>query len=293
LACLIRHPGDFYAFGEIIKPQFFNGPAAAELAFRILEYKNKFGNIPGFTVLGNFAFHKAARVNVDHAKETLEYVEKLAKIDTKDKDGVIDMCLNFAKERALLDAQRKVHAAQSEGKPIDVIKTFEEAMTVGNKMTELGSSIYHDVEKILRLVSATDYGVKTGYAEFDKLWPNGWGPGWLVILLAPPKRYKTATALNFALNIATIQDADVLYFTCEISEELAALRLYTNLTGWSQEELKENLERGIMVTKKAVKKLWGNIWMKGYPAMSVSIGEIKSHAKHVIRTCGLKPKSVF
>ena len=65
LAALITHPDDFYSFGEIIKPAYFNGPAASELVFRLLEYKKKYGKYPTFTTLGNFAFHKAARANIE------------------------------------------------------------------------------------------------------------------------------------------------------------------------------------------------------------------------------------
>ncbi len=222
----------------------------------------------------------------------MEYVEKLAQIDTKDKAAILDMAITFAKERAVYDANRKVHAAQTEGKPINIIQVMEEALAVGNNINDLGLSIYHDAAKILRQINNASYGIKTGYAEFDKLWKNGWGPGWLVVPVAPPKRYKTAFCLNLALQIATQQDVDVLYYACELTQELAALRIYTNLTGWTQEQFQENVERGILVTNKAVKKLWGNVWIKGYASKSTSISELKSHARQVISVCGLRPRAI-
>src|SRR5574337_251600 len=295
LACLIRYPQDFYSFGEVIQPQYFNGPAASELTFRLIEFKKKFGKYPTFTTLGNYAFHKASRVNIDHSKEALAYVDKLARVDTSDKDAILDMSINFAKERAIYDALRKIHAAQTEGKPVDPIKTMEEAMAVGSNISNLGLSAFHDYAKVIRMVNDRGYGVRTGYAELDKLWKNGWGPGWLIVPLAPPKRYKTAFCLNLALQIAQNQDVDVLYYACVITQELALMRLYTNLTGWSMDQFQENVERGVLVTEKAVKdtrKLWGNVWFKGYPAKSTSISEIKAHAKQVIATTGLRPKAI-
>ena len=192
LACLIRYPEDFYAFGEIIKPAYFNGPAASELVFRLIEYKKKYGKYPQFGPLGNFAFTKAARVNIDHAKETLDYVEKLSTLDTSDKAAVLDLCLEFARERAIYDAIRKIHAAQTEGKSAEINpgKIMDEAMSVGINFSDLGVSLYHDYEKILRETLNHNYGVQMGYAGFEKLWKFGWGPGWLIALLAPPKRYK-------------------------------------------------------------------------------------------------------
>jgi len=295
LACLIRHPQDFYAFGEIIKPAFFSGPAAFELANRLLEFKKTYGNYPNFSTLGNFAFHKAAAVNIDHAKETLDYVEKLAAVDTSDKKAILDLSVKFAQERAIYDAIRKIHAAQTEGKMegVDPVKVMQEAVAVGTNFNELGLSLYHDIPEVVRRVMSRDYGVMPGYEPFEKLWKTGWGPGWLIVLLAPPKRYKTAFAINLALNIVKSQDADVLYYACEITQELAAMRALTNITGWTQDDFFTSPEKGIMAAEKAAKRdLWGNVWFKGYPSKSTTISQIKSHAHQVIDIYGLNPKAI-
>lgn len=294
LACLIRHPNEFYAFGEIIKPEYFSGAAANEAVHRALEYKRKYGKFPNFGTLANFAFHKAARVNVDHANETLDYVEKLAEIDTSDKQGILDLSVTFAKERALYDALKKIHAAQVEGKrdEINPTKLIEEAMAVGMNLAELGLSLYHHTDEVLDKVGDRTYGVMTGYKLFDDLWKFGWCPGWLIVPLAPPKRFKTAFAINLALNIVQHQNVDVLYYACEISQELAALRAITNLTGWTQEQIWVDIEKAKVAAKEAVKKMFGTVWFKGYPSKSTSISEIRAHAKQVIGIYDLKPKAI-
>ena len=43
IACLIRKPEKFFGFGQLIKPAFFNGPAAVEVVFRIIEFNKKYG----------------------------------------------------------------------------------------------------------------------------------------------------------------------------------------------------------------------------------------------------------
>lgn len=295
LACLIRHPEDFYAFGEIIRPEYFSGPAACELAFRLIEYRKKFNKYPNFSTLGNFAFHKAARVNIDHAKETLDYVEKLGQIDTTDKPAILDLCITFAKERALFDAIRKIHAAQTEGKTTEInpLEIMQTAMAVGTNFNDLGLSLFHDYEKVIDTVNSRNYGVMTGYEQLSALWKFGWAPGWLIVLLAPPKRYKTAFAINLALGIAQQQDADVLYYACEITQELAAYRALTNITGWTQDQIHDSKEKGKLFAGEMLKKkLWGNIWFKGYPSKSTTISEIKAHARQVISYYNLKPKAI-
>ena len=295
LACLIRHPEEFFAFGEVIKPAYFNGPAAAELVFRLLEYKKKYGSYPNFDTLGNFAFHKAAKVSVDHGKETLDYVEKLSRIDTSDKVAILDLSMDFVKERAVYDGLKRIHAAWTEGKACDVnpVQLMEEAVAVGNNMMDMGLSLCHDSNKILDDVFNRSYGIRTGYAAFDNMWKFGWAPGWLIVPLAPPKRFKTAFAINLAINIAATQDVDVLYYACEIQQELAALRAITNITGWTQEQLSENLERGKIVAKRQIhRKLLGNIFFKGFPAKSTAISEIKAHAKTIIKQRQLLPRAI-
>lgn len=296
LACLIRHPEDFYAFGEIIKPEYFSGAAAHEMVSRAIECKQKYGKFPNFGTLANYAFHKAARVNQDHAVEVLEYVEKLAGLDTSDKSTILDLSIQFAKERALYQALTKIHTAQVEGKGTDVnpVKLVEEAMSVGMNFADLGVSLYHHSDEILDKVANRTYGIRTGYESFDALWKFGWGPGWLIVPLAPPKRYKTAFAINLALGIAQTQDVDVFYYACEISQELAALRAISNLTGWTQEAIYDNKEKAKVATKIALKeKMMGTVWFKGYPSKSTSISEIKMHAKQVIGIYDLRPKAII
>lgn len=295
LACLIKYPKDFYAFGEIIKPSYFTGSAAVEVAHRLIEYREKYGKYPNFTTLGNYTFTKLERSSSEAATETLEYVKKLATTDTSDKKAILDLSIRFAKERAIYAGVRKIHTAQMEGKmdKMDPVEIMQTAMAVGTNYDDLGLSLYHHSDRILDMVGNREYGVRTGFGLFDKLWKFGWAPGWLIVLLAPPKRFKTCTAINLALSIACFQDADVLYYACEISQELAAFRALTCLTGWTQDEFFETKEKGKMVAKEKMReKLFGTIWFKGYPSKSTTISEIKAHARQVISIYDLKPRAI-
>ena len=198
LACLIRYPKKFFSFGQIIKPAFFNGPVQVETVFHLIEYQKKYSKYPSFTMLGNFAFAKVSRTNVDHANKIVDYVAKLSETDTDDWLSVLDLCIDFAKERAIYDAVRKIHAAQSEGKmvKINAVETIEEAMRVGTNYDDLGKSLYHHSNEVIDIVTKRNYGVMTGYPELDAVWKFGWAPGWLIVPLAPPKRYKCESPEN-------------------------------------------------------------------------------------------------
>jgi hypothetical protein len=141
LACLIRHPDKFWRFGEIIKPEYFNGPSAVEVVFRLKDHVAKYGTYPNFTTLGNFVFVKTERKNPERAKELIEYVVKLSQVDCADVDTILDLSLKFAKERAIFDALRKIHLAQQEGKQdtVEPVEVMEEALRVGEDVQKYPS----------------------------------------------------------------------------------------------------------------------------------------------------------
>jgi len=200
LACLIRFPEKFWRFGEIVKPEYFNGPSAVEVVFRLKDHVAKYGAYPNFTTLGNYVFVRTERKNPERAKELIEYVVKLSQVDCADVDTILDLSLKFAKERAIFDALRKIHLAQQEGKEetVDAVKVMEEAMNVGFDYEDLGIELRRDLEKIIDKMTNVNHGIHTGYREFDKLWKTGWAAGHLIVLLAPPKGYKTTFAVNLA-----------------------------------------------------------------------------------------------
>jgi hypothetical protein len=134
----------------------------------------------------------------------------------------------------------------------------------------------------------------TGYAELDRIWKFGWGPGWLIVPLAPPKRLKTCFCLNLALNMSCKINADVLYYACEISQELAAMRAIYNLSGFTEEDIFRSPEKYKPLVVQALKqKMFGNVWFKGFPAKGVNLQQIRDHAKQVIQIFNLKPKAIF
>jgi len=298
LACLIRHPDKFWRFGEIIKPEYFNGSAAVEVVFRLKDHVAKYGTYPNFTTLGNYVYVKTERKSPERAQELIEYVQKLAQVDCADVDTILDLSLKFAKERAIFDGLRKIHLAQQEGKEdtVDAVKVMEEAMNIGFDYEEMGIELRRDLEKIIDKMTNINHGIHTGYREFDKLWKTGWAAGHLIVLLAPPKGYKTTFAVNLALNMASSRaiNADVLYYACEIKQEEAAMRAIYNLTGETEATLWEGVEKFKANARKVVdEKMWGNFFFKSFPAKTTTIAQIKAHAKQAIRTFGLNPKAIF
>lgn len=298
LACMVRFPDEFWSFGTIMRPNYFNGADACEVAFALQDYVEEFGKYPNFSMLMNWVYQKFERSNPDKASQLVDYVEKLTELDCSDWQGVRKLMIKFAKERSLFAALRKIHAASMEGKAneVDPVKEVEEALIVGEDIRKLGVSLVDDYERIIRETSEITYGVKTGFNPLDAIWKTGWAPGWLIVPLAPPKAYKTTLCLNLALNmVGSKVGQDVIYYACEIDEKLATMRAIYNLAGKSGNFIFESgIEKFIQAAKEGVgARITGRLWVKSFPSKTASIFDIEQHAKYLCQQKGLKPKAIF
>ena len=95
LACYLTKPAKFERFGQVIKPQHFNGLNAVEAVFRLKDYVAKYGRVPSFTELGTFAFAKTARKNPELAADYMAYIQSLARIE------IDDTTIEFTSEMAM------------------------------------------------------------------------------------------------------------------------------------------------------------------------------------------------
>jgi KaiC/GvpD/RAD55 family RecA-like ATPase len=299
IACVINHPEEFSPFGQILESKFFLGVHATIVAQCALEHNREQGRFPSWEALGQMSINRQ-KINVgddeDAREKIMAYVKKLKNLDTGDVNYVISQVINFAKERATLIAI-KANIADIQAGKIDpkFITRLEEALNVGQNLDDLGYILHRDAEEVVRKITKSTYGLRTGFHLLDQIWHNGIGPGWLFVILAPPKRYKTAMCLNLAVNIISPSIGEnVFYYTCEISQELALARVLYNLVGRGQSDMYRNPEKFIISAREQIQRtVAGNLVVKGFPSKTARISDIKSHAKNVIKQTGIRPKAIF
>lgn len=299
LACMMRHPAKFALEGEVIAPKLFNGSAAYDACYEIREWMKKHKQFPDFTILGNLVYQRYAMRNPDRAKECVEYVKKLARLDTSNADGVREMVIAFAKERAVQNALRVAMDASYQGKEVEggLVKLFDEALQVGTNLDDMGIWLHTDLDLVRSRLDNKDFGVATGFELFDNIWRRGWGKGWLIVPLAPPKRYKSTFCLNLALEMAKPEiNSDVFYYACEISQELAFMRGLINLTGMPENYMYDSPETFWNKAKELLAGenpiISGNFMFKGFASKTTTIAQIKAHAKNVIKQTDIHPKVI-
>ena len=96
-------------------------------------------------------------------------------------------------------------------------------------LSDLLSETFDRLENLHRTKGAIA-GLKSGYVDFDRL-TAGFHRSDLVILAARPAMGKTALALNFAHNVATINQKAVLIFSLEMGKEQLINRMLADASG--------------------------------------------------------------
>ena len=298
LACLVRHPEKFTRYGQILNPRHFIGSHATLLARLALEYNTQRSRFPTFPVLEQLALDEMHSEGQDErGGELSEYVRQLTELDTADVEHVTDRVVMFAKERATLAAIRQSIEDIKAGTVPEagLVKRFEDVLKIGQDLEDMGYILHVDAERVIRKITENRYGIRTGFYQLDQIWKNGWAPGWLVSFLAPPKRWKTTMALNLALNmIGPTIGEDVIYYTCEISQEFALAKCLYNLSMQSSTELYETTETFIQRAIASIQQqVAGNLLVKGYASKTATISMMKIHAKTAIQQLGIRPKAII
>lgn len=302
LACTVAHPEKFIPYQGTMNTAYFTGVQRIAAARAIFSYWRKNSRFPSWDVLADVVYDAIARTADEKEEETiLGYVKKLREMDTGDADYVASKVIQFAKERALYLAINESAASFQAGEvPANgFIPMFEEAMKVGNNLTDMGYIIGpkdNDIEKIVTEYTAEGYAISTGYEKLDSVCPaGGFEPGWLVAVLAPPKRYKTTFCINLAMNIVRGAIArPVFYYPCEITQKLAGIRTLCNLTGMTIASIRKNPKAFTeSALAEAQDKLGANLLIKGYPSRAATIaGDIRTHAMNSRQQLGMNPGAI-
>lgn len=304
IACMANHHKEFMVVGPLVKPHYMWGMNALRVTAAMQDYRAEHGIYPGLTAVDGYIQDKFSRDKIDIYNQVHEYIDKLKTIDTKDYAWVKEVTVKFCRERAYIATITKAaDMLKADKVPAGgFAKMFDEAHQVGRDITDLGLLFTDDVRQIVKTVTDKTWGIRTGYPLLDAIWPNGWGPGWLVVPLAPPKSYKSTFSINLALNITKKgtnenMECPVFYYACEISAELTAVRGYSIVSDLDLATMYKEPAKFIAATEKGIGKLFGDdkhglILLKSYPAKTATISDIRAHALAAIETYGIRPRAI-
>lgn len=296
VGCLVAYPEKFIGRGELLQPQFFRTAIGSTAVKAITEFQRQYSRIPSFDALEQALRDECAKVGIENS-EIETYLSELGNTQVDDVDYVVTKVVDFCRERAIIAAIKEGVTAIKEGKAPKNgwTRSFEEALAIGQDLGNLGYMINTDVDEVVDKTLSPSFGVKTGIPAFDRIWRTGWAPGWLIVPLAPPKRYKTIFSLNLATSIAgQAVGGDVIYYACEISAELAAMRVFYGLANLTEDDLIANREDFKTRVKAALEmSMGGRLLVKHFPIGTARVSDIKAHARMAVKQLGLKPRAII
>lgn len=304
LACLCRHPQKFSVAGPLIRPEYMWGLDATRLMGFLQEYFAEYNHYPTFEGLTAYIQHMCGQEKQALFNDCVNYIKKLRKVTTRDVDMMAKITIHFAKERALIAAIKNAANLIQEGKiPSEGFgPTFDKVRAVGEDVSNFGICYWDDASEVVAKLTDKTWGVKTGFSLLDKQWRNGWGPGWLIVPLAPPKSYKSTFCMNLALNMTTKRQnhepIPVFYYACEISAELSCARGYCLQSGQKFSDMYDHPAKFLVKAQEAMAEDFegengGQLLVKTFPSKSASIGDIRAHAKMASEAFGVYPKAIF
>jgi replicative DNA helicase len=302
LACLVSHPEKFMPYQGIFNSAYFTGVERIATARALFGYWRKNARFPIWQTLSQIVYDAIARTSEEKDASTItEYVQKLREMDTGDADDIARHCIEWARRRALyLAIDHAATSFQAGDVPADgFIPMFQEALKVGNNIEDLGYIIgpgeNNDIAKVIAEYTKEGYALSSGFNLLDELLPaRGFEPGWLISILAPPKRYKTTFCINLALNIAA-GGRPVFYYPCEITQKLAAIRTLCRLTDRSVDFIRNNPKGFTDLALREAREIMGaDLLIKGYPSKGCTIsGDIRAHAMNSRQQLGIEPAAIF
>ncbi len=305
LACMCRHAEKFASVGPLVKPDYMWGISATRALAFMQDYHAEYGHYPTLQHLDTYIQTQCGREKEELYNDCHDYIQILKKVNTRDAASMAAIVTKFCRQRAVMVAIKQSAEMLRQGKEdFDYEGVMREALNVGRDFSDLGICYWDDAEKVIRKVTEKSWGVRTGYPLLDSQWINGWGPGWLVVPLAPPKSYKSTFCMNLALNMTTkginAAPVPVFYYACEISAELTCVRGYCRQAGLSMKDMHTDKEKFIRTIKKKMEQDFrdkkneaGQILVKTFPSKSAGISDIRAHALMASESFGVKPRVIF
>jgi archaellum biogenesis ATPase FlaH len=267
---------DVYARSQnIINPDFFDDVLRPAARF-IKEYTDKYAKVPSPEIV-----YANTRTDVQlfpHAKQHSDwYLQTIEKF-----------CQYRALELAVLNGLELIQ--NGEGAKLEAM--VKEAMTI-SLMTDLGTSYFLDPAMRLERLNENSNFMKTGWDILDKKLGGGLAVQGLHIFAGGSGSGKSLFLQNLALTWA-LDGKNVVYITLELSEDFAAVRLDSMLTGLGTKAVRTNIsDAALKIVMTGKKQKAGDLRIKKFPEGGTNCNTIRAFLKEYEIKEGFKPDVIL
>jgi replicative DNA helicase len=209
-------------------------------------------------------------------------IKELYTVDISDREFIVGKVADFVRKQATVNAISKAcDIIDADGDVNSILPIMQKAIDVGT--TDMASSYdYNDgLEQRIEIRKARLKGelahnsVTTGFKRFNEtLYRQGWGKGELSIYMAPAKAGKSVALMDHAIKAAEA-GYNVLFVSLEVSTEIQADRMDSNVSGVKLKEISIHLDKVEERVKKWRDRVTGKLKLHEYPAGTYKVSDLR------------------
>lgn len=239
LANLLKSQEFCLAYRDLIVPEVFTNPLDIRISRAVFTFLDDYKRPPLFNEL-RYILNRSIK-NDEERQACLKRVDSIEDEPLDNARFITDEIIEFGRRTTLLSA-----ASEASKLATYDDSTNEDLADVYRKALSFGDNIGKRRELILDATSfelwqehyKTRPVIKTGFRFIDgSLHAGGIAEGELLLILAPPKSFKTALLIDLAVK-SLLNGLDVFYITLEISRFQIYSRFLTNLLGFDIRDLR-------------------------------------------------------
>lgn len=278
LAVLARTPSLIQRYRSVVRFEFFAAADHRVVAKALLDVVDQYNVLPSEVTLLETIKDQASEEVFPKAKRV---VEKLFKANLADTEAVVARLIDFGQTQAMVNAVLSSSRHIEHGDHARVRQEIDQALLVGHDLLDFGLSI-HDTERLNWYTSPalqTADRIRTGVTHVDQAMQGGLGRGELGVILAPPKRGKSTTLINFGFGaLCDIAKLNVVHFTLEMDKEKTLRRYDDRLMGMRVKRKRTDPEWYVNSLQDRLQKfVHGNLFCREYATRTADVHDLRAN----------------
>ena len=228
-------------------------------------------------------------------KISLEAIDKVSD-ERVDQTWLVDSTEEWCRNRAIyLSLLESIQIADGKDEKKDkgaIPSILSDAIAVSFD-NRIGHDYFSNYKERFEFYNKVEEKIPFDLSMFNKITKGGLSNKTLNVALAGTGVGKSLFMCHVAA-ATLLQGKNVLYITCEMSEEKIAERIDANLLGVNIQEIAD-LPKQIFESKvnKLMKKTQGKLIIKEYPTASAHVGHFKSLLNELTLKTSFKPDLIF
>lgn len=271
VALLLRSPTHAPRIAMVLRPQWIEDDALADIAEVVIEYISKYRQMPTTFVMSR-------ELGPDVTSSPV--YRRLMSVDLSDAQYVMNHFFDFCQERALTEAVIAAAQQIKDGQRAGLVEGIQRALAVGSDLTTLGS-LFSAVEDRAKRYLRGDhlYGVvPTGLQHLDSLMKGGLAAGELGVVMAAAKRGKSFGLMNIGYaNVVSADPKRIAHASFELSEDQLLKRYDMRLSGraapllqYAPKRFVQRLRRNHQMVRR------GDVRAKYWPTRKCGVNTLRS-----------------